>query len=938
MRLRLDRAPGQAEVIMSQFFTKLRLLVQRRRKEDDLRAELQFHLDEEAEQRQAEGSSDAEARLAARRDIGNLTLVQEETRAVWISTWVEQLVQDCRYGLRTIAANKTFSLLAIVSLALGIGANTAIFSFMDSLLLRSLPVSDPASLAVLNWRAPAGGARDSVIHRGSGNIWRDGPSLRMSGIFPYPAFELIRDSSGAIFSSVFAYRTALKLNVMVKGQAELGNGEFVSGDYFRGLAVSPSAGRLIIPDDDRVGAPPIAVLSYAYSQRRFGDPASAPGQSILINNVPFSVVGVAPPGFFGVDPAAVLDFYVPLRTNLLLRLRVGANDSKDYLDPNFYWLEIMARLRPGVSVSQAQAVLGPLFHQWVNATAIDRERGHLPQLLVREGATGLDTLRRQYSKPLYVLLALVALILAIACANIANLLLTRATARRREMAVRLSIGAGRLRLIRQLLTESMLLASIGGAVGVLFAMWEIRFLTFLMANGNEDFNLRPELNWSVLGAASALAVLTGILFGLAPALQSTRVDVVPALRGTRTGQTCGRYGWGRIGLSQALVATQIALSLLMLVAAGLFVRTLSNLQSIELGFNREDLLLFKMNARQAGHKDPEIITFYSELEKRLAAIPGVRSASALHHQMIGQGTWSGDAAPVGKQPKPGFATHILLTGPDFFSTMQIPVLLGRGFDDRDRPGSQATAVVSEAYVRSYFPDRNPLGQHITISRRPPLKDQDVEIVGVAANARYGALKGAYRDIVYLPFNQGSYYPLDEMTFALRTSGEPLRYVSTVREIVRHADSRLPVTDVNTQAAQIDQTMTQEIIFARLCTAFAVLALLIACVGLYGTMAYTVARRTTEIGIRMAIGAQRGAVVWMILREVFVLASVGVAIGVPAAIGASRLVESFLFEVKPNSPAALLFAVAVLVTAVLVAGYAPARRASRIDPMTAIRHE
>jgi predicted permease len=738
---------------------------------------------------------------------------------------------------------------------------------------------------------------------------------------------------------VFAYYPTEKVNVMVKGQAEQGSGEFVSGDYFHGLSVSPSAGRLILPDDDRVGAPAIAVLSYAYSQRRFGDAASAPGQSILINNVPFSVAGVAPSGFFGVDPAAAPDFYVPLRASLLLRLRGGASDAKDYLDPNYYWLEMMARLRPGVSMSQAQAALGPLFHRWVDSTAAnDRERAKLPQLLIREGATGLDTLRRQYSKPLYVLLALVALILAIACANIANLLLTRSAARRREIAVRLSIGAGRLRLIRQLLTESLLLASIGGAMGVLFAMWGIQFLTFLLANGIEDFTLRPGLNWPVLGAASALALLTGILFGLAPALQSTRVDVIPALKDARAGQPGSRHALGRISLSQALVATQIGLSLLMLVAAGLFVRTLSNLQSIQLGFNREDLLLFKMNARQAGHKDPEILTFYSELQKRFSAIPGVRSATATHHQMIGQGTSSGDAAPVGTPPKPGSDTHILMTGPDFFSTMQIPLLVGRALDDRDPPGSLPVAVVSEAYVQMYFPDQNPLGQQISIWRRPPLTDRIVEIVGVAANARYGPLKGAFREIVYLPFDQNSYDPVEEMTFALRTSGDPLRHVNTVRDIVRRADPRVPVTDIKTQAAQIDQTMNQEIIFARLGTAFAVLALLIACVGLYGTMAYRVARRTREIGIRMALGAQRRSVVWMVQREVLALAAVGLAIGIPSALAGSSFVESFLFQVEPNSPVALVSAVAILLGAVLLAGYAPARKASRIDPMTAVRHE
>src|SRR5439155_12457522 len=390
------------------------------------------------------------------------------------------------------------------------------------------------------------------------------------------------------------------------------------------------------------------------------------------------------------------------------------------LDQNYYWIEIMARLRPGVSLMQALAVLGPVFHQWVATTAAnDREREDLPELLIREGATGLDTLRRQYSQPLFVLLIMVGLILAIACANIANLLLARAAARKREMAVRLSMGAGRFRVVRQLLTASLLLASIGGALGVLFAVWGIRFLTVLLANGRENFTLHPDLNWHVLGAAVALSMITGLLFGLAPALQSTRVDVMPALKATRAGQPSSQHSFRRAGLSRVLVVSQIAISLLMLVAAGLFVRTLSNLQSIQLGFNREDLLLFQMNARQAGHQDPEIIAFYSDLQKRFSAIPGVRSASVSHSPLLGEGSWQGDVVPVGMQPKPGVTTHILMTGTEFFTTMQIPVLLGRAIDERDRPGSPAAAVVNEAYVKTNFGDRNPLGERIAIHRRPP---------------------------------------------------------------------------------------------------------------------------------------------------------------------------------------------------------------------------
>jgi len=920
---------------MSPFFQKLRSLLRRRRKEEDLRDELQFHLDEEAEERQADGLSGEEARHAAHRDLGNITLVQEETRTAWTWIYLEQLAQDCRYGLRTILASKTFSMMAILSLALGIGANTALYSFMDFLLLRSLPVSDPASLAVMNWRANHG--RDFVMHGMSGATWAEGKFGEVSGIFPYPAFELIRTNSAAVFASVFAYYPTRKVNVLVKGVAEQASGEFVSGDYFRGLAVPPAAGRMIASDDDRAGAPPVAVLSFAYSRRRFGDAASAPGQSILINNVPFTIAGVAPPGFFGVDPASAPDFYIPLHTDLVLPVRAKATDPKDYLDQNYYWLEMMARLQPGVSLPEAQAALGPVFHRWVDSTAAnERERSGLPELFVREGATGLNTLRRQYSKPLYVLLAMVGLILAIACANIANLLLARAAARRREMAVRLSIGAGRFRVIRQLLTESVLLAFIGGAVGVAFAIWGIRFLTLLLANGNPDFALHPDLNWHVLGAAMALSLATGLLFGLAPALQSTRVDVMPALKETRAGQSGSQRSMRRLSLSQALVVTQIGISLLMLVAAGLFVKTLSNLQSIQLGFNRENLLLFRMNARQAGHRDPEIIRFYADLQKRFRAIPGVRDATASHSAVLGEGTWSGWVVPVGQQRKT--PTNILMTAADFFKTMQIPVVLGRAFDDGDQPGSAPVAVVNESYVRRNFPDRNPLGQHVVITRRPPFGNQDVEIVGVAKDAHYGALKGEFPDIIYLPFNQGSYYPVEEMIFALRTSGDPLRYANTVREIVRQADARVPVTNVKTQAAQIDQIMNQEIILARLCTAFAILALLIACVGLYGTMAYTVARRTGEIGIRMALGAPRGAVVWMVLRQAFVLAAVGLAFGVPTALSTSRFIQSLLFDVKPNSPASLAEAVAILLGAVLLAGYVPARKASQIDPMVAVRHE
>jgi len=744
-----------------------------------------------------------------------------------------------------------------------------------------------------------------------------------------------------VFSIVFAhfqYWQARRLNVAIRGQAEIANGWSVSGDYFRGLGVAPAAGRLILPDDDIPGNSAVVVASYGFSQRHFGQAANAVGQPVVIDNVPLTMVGVAPTEFFGVDPAGSPDLYFPMHANELL----GAGHQfgfqpNSYLDRNYYWTQIMGRLRPGATLAQAQAQLAPVFRQWVASTAAnDRERANLPELVVKEGATGLDSLRRKYSKPLYVLLAMVGLILGLACANVANLLLARAAARRREIALRLSIGASRARVVRQLLTESVLLASIGGILGVLLAIWGIRFLTLLLASGRANFTLHAELNRHVLGVAAALSLVTGVLFGLVPAFQATRVDVMPALKESRDGSVGVRRFFRPASLSHVLVAGQIAISLLMLFAAGLFVRTLSNLESIDLGFNRENLLLFQLDARKAGHKDPEISSFYGDLRKRVRAIAGVREASLSEDSLIQAGTGL-RLAVSGAPPNP--ENRILSVGPEFFRTMQIPILAGRDLEERDSAGSPAVAVVNEAFVKANFGGRNPLGQHLIMSKTRKANDlaRDMEIVGVCRNASYGSLTGAIPPVAYLPYDQGYPEP-DQMVYTLRTAGDPLRYINAVREIVRQADARVPVSEIRTQAAEIQQAVSQEIMFARLCSGFAMLALAIACVGLYGTISYSVARRTGEIGIRMALGAQRVGVVWMVLREVLGLAAVGLTIGASTALATSKFVESFLYGIRHNDPRALTVAVVTLVGAALLAGYVPALKASRIDPMTAIRHE
>jgi len=898
----------------------------RKRRETDLDDEIAHDLALDAEERIRSGATRQEAEQASRRDFGNVLLLKEGIRETWGWTWLQRLAQDLRYGWRTLRKNPLFATMAVLSLALGIGANTAIFSFMDAILMRALPVWRPGDLVILNWRAKGA---PGVVHGLSGSWYDDPHTGWSSGDYPFPAYDLLRTNNN-VLSNMFGFADAGRLNLTVQGQADLIDGQLVSGNFFSSLGVRPAAGRLISDDDDRAGATPTVVISYNYWRRRFAKSADAVGQSIFLNRMPFRIAGVCPPEFFGVDPAGAPELFIPLHAAPLFTEDPQDDAKRRFLDKNFYWLEIMGRLRPGTSISEAQTVLAARFQRYVNSTAsTEEEKVDLPALVLAAGGSGIDSLRREYSKPLYLLMAMVGLILAIACANIANLLLARAAARQREIAVRLSLGAARLRVIRQLLTESLLLAFLGGMLGVWVAELGIRFLTWLLANGRDSFTLHASLSGQVLAFTFALALITGILFGLVPAIQATRVDITPALKQIRASASRSR-----LRLNKMLAIYQVAISLLLTIAAILFVRTLSSLHSVELGFDDENVLLFRLNARQAGYSDAALDRFYTDLWARFRTIPGVLDLSLSDFALVSGATGQTGVAIPGRQvPHGRESTSVLKIGPAFFSTMRIPILLGRELQERDMTRSFKVAVVNEVFAKKYFPNQNPTGRHFDLGGDGG-KSDEFEIIGVAKAARYNSLKQAIPPVVYIPFSQR----VDGMSFELRTHSDPLGLVATVRQIVRQVDPHLPVTDVNTQSRQIDQTINTERIFAQLCSCFATLALLMSCIGLYGMMAYTVERRTGEIGIRMALGADRRRIISMVLREMILIGATGLTIGLAAAWGTTRYLESFLFGLKPKDPLAILLATGILVVALVVACYHPALRASRIDPLTALRHE
>ncbi len=899
---------------------RLRSLFRRRRVEAELLAELSFHLEQQTAEYVAAGMAPAEARHAAHRIIGNLGKIEEECRDMRRTRWLETFLQDLRYALRSLRLAPAFTLVAALSLALGIGANTAIFSLLDALLLRQLPVRSPERLVAVGDPSRTGGKSEG--------------SLR-TDVFSVPLYRELRDRN-QVFSGLFASGRSGRLTVGTDRSAakpETARGRLVSGNYFAVLGVPAFRGRTFTAADDRSpGASPYVVISYDYWQRRFAGSPGAIGRSLTLNGYPLTIIGVTPPEFFGDIVGTPTDVWIPLM------MQRQVNPGRDYLDHwEVSWLLLMGRLKPGVSLAEAHSSIDSLFKQLVANGVVPAET--LPEDIadlhvdVSPGGTGFSALRRQFSRPLKTLMGIVALVLLIACANVANLLLERANGRRKEISIRLALGAGRLRLVRQLLTESLVLAFLGGALGVLFAFWaDAGLLKLIDVPASRALDLRPNL--TILAFTAGVSLLTGVLFGLAPALRSTRVELAPALKESSR-NLAGAGGGRRWPFGKVLVVSQFALSLLLLMGAGLFVRTLVNLQRLDLGYQREGALMLSLDPVAAGYPGERLGAFCEQMLERLRAVPGV-AAATLSENGLFSGTESSTSIAISGRPEIPYPANQVASdrvGPGYFEVVGIPIVLGRGIGAKDRAGALRVAVINESMARFYFPNQNPIGQRFA---ETDAMDKVYEVVGVSRDVRDHELRGDVRRRYYTPMLQDA-ETLSAFNYEIRTR-DPKALVEPVRAAVRGFDPRLVINDLGPLTANIDESIGDEHLVAKLSAVFGVLALLLASIGLYGVISYTISRRTNEIGIRMALGANHGRVLWMVLRETLLLALAGIVVGLLAVFGSARVVASRLFGLSAYDPATLAAATVVLVAVAVIAGAIPGSRATRVDPTEALRYE
>jgi predicted permease len=863
------------------------------------------------------------------------------------------LLQDLRYGFRMLLKQKGLTSVALLSLALGIGANTALFSVVDAMLLKMLPVKEPERLVLFKSVAP----KDFSVGSYNGSSRTDPETgLKTMTSFPYQSYQRMREQQGPL-SDVFAFG-GVGLNVNADGEADVATGQAVTGNYFTALGVQPAVGRLLTEEDDKPSATPVAVLSHRYWQKRFGGNPAVVGKQINLNTVPFTIVGVSAKGFDGtMGVGTSQDVTIPVS----LEPQLYSDKQRSYMSgAGVWWLRIMGRLKPGATVEQAQAQLENAFQQSVLEHRAARQAAaqasggnpinnldpkQFPRLYGDPGGQGEMFSRKYYAQSLYLLLGVVGLVLVIACANVANLLLSRAAGRQKEVGLRLALGASRWRLIRQFLTESVLLSVLGGLLGIIFAIWiKDGLIAVSLWGGRGMSSLDPQLDWRVLSFTLALSLLTGIVFGLAPAWRTTRVDVAPSLKDSVRASSAVH----RSLLSRGLVVIQVALSLLLLVGAGLFVRTLLNLQRVDPGFNTQNLLLFEVQPGLLGYKDEKLREIYQQVAERVESVPGVQTVTFSRMALLSQSSHTSSVflrdALNAKPDSEGRITpsgegHRHIVRENFLAAIGLPVLAGRTFGPQDNATSPKVAVVNQTFANKFFPNQNAIGQRFTYDTKKP---DEIEIVGICKDAKYTSQRDDIPPTIYSSFRQER--PLASATFEVRTSADPTAAVASVRNAVREIDSNLPLMNIKTQVEQADETLRMERLFAKLLTLFALLAQQLAAIGLFGVLAYTVSQRTHEIGIRMALGADRASVLRMIVRQGMTLALVGVILGLVGAYVLTKYLESWisfstmLFGVKPSDPWTYGVIAVLLTVVALIACYIPARRATKVDPLVALRYE
>ena len=862
------------------------------------------------------------------------------------------IVRDLRYAFRGLARSPLFTSVALLSIALGIGANTAIFTLVDEVLLRQLPVKSPEQLVLFN------GARNHYGNNSGGNMlsypmYEDfrGDFVERGSAPPLPRVSLaVANGAPAqtVFSGMFA-RRPIAMNVGVDGQTERVPGEIVSGTYFQVLGVGAAAGRLITMDDDKRGDGPVAVLSYDYWRTRFGADPKVIGQTITVNNNKLTIIGVSQAGFDGVDIG-----YVPsIRVPLLMKAQMTPNwDDVD--NRRSRWVNVFGRLKPGVTIEQAKAALQPYFHAVLQQEVLDaafsgtttytRDQFLKGQVDLLPAAQGRSPIRQQLSQPLWLLLGIVGGVLLIACANVASLLIARATSRQKEIAVRLALGASRTRIVGQLLVASVLLAAIGGILGLVIAAWTTKFLLGFLPVSDTPHVISGSIDNRVLVFNFALSLLTGLLFGLVPALRSTRPSLAPTLKDT-VGAVVG--GGGGVRLRKGLVIAQVTVSVLLLISAGLFIRSLRNLRTLDLGLKTENLIAFNLAPTLNGYTPLRAKQFDKQVRDRVSATPGVTGMAFAQMGLLEGNEWDSSMSVEGYEPKPGeqMNPYCNAVSPGYFKTMGIPLVAGRDFDDRDaryEPSdpkaplpSYKVAIVNESYAKHYFGTRSPIGYHIGFGINPGTKTP-IEIIGVARDSKYTGVRDEIPQQVFFSFMEND--TAGGAVMYVRTTNQPDAAFGTVRQVVRQLDSNIPIYNLRTMEHQMDQSLLNDRLIATLSTAFGILATLLAVIGLYGVMAYTVARRTREIGVRMALGAVPADVIWLVMREVLVLVGSGLVLGLIGSWGLSRFVSSQLYGVSGSDPLTMVAACLVLASVAALAGYIPARRATRVNPVLALRYE